>query len=164
MLRLIPKRLEIHKITSKNVSGKLKISSTYPKLSDAGSHVGASCLVLCGYGAFCLRPVFGTSRVPPWIDYGLPCGTLGPICWLARRFQEQVCSEIPRCQSNKWHPPHLQANNQRFKNTLLLINPNKSFATFPFFSFYDTAPLLCSWKLHKRARNISFSFCGIMPK
>ena len=67
------------------------------------------------------RLVFGTSGGYPWTDFGLPWGTLGPIC-----------SKFQRLQDNKWHQPHLQTNKQEFKKTIPITNPNKSFLTLLF--------------------------------
>ena len=52
----------------------------YRQPCDLGSHIGACCMILSRCGAFVLRPVFRNLwGVPPWTNFDLPLGILGPI-------------------------------------------------------------------------------------
>ena len=64
-----------------------KCHPKYAKLSDAGSHLGASCFAVSSGGACFLRPVFRTLwGGTPWTDFGIPWGTLGSMFLTFDRF------------------------------------------------------------------------------
>ena len=57
-----------------------KYRQKYRQPCDLGSHFGACCMIVSRGGALFLRPVFRNLwGVPPWTNFGLPWGILGPI-------------------------------------------------------------------------------------
>ena len=86
----------------------------YTKFSSVGSHFGASCLNLSRCGAFCLRSVF--RNLWGWTDFGLPCGTLGPMfstCWQSLGANLLKNSKIPEQPMAPTTPSKKQARIQQ---------------------------------------------------
>ena len=94
-----------------------KMSPNYAKKSDVGSPFGASCLNLSRSSAFVLILVFRNLQgVPPWTDFGLPCGTLGPIlltCWKNLTAALLQTSKIPEQQIAPTTLPKKQARTRK---------------------------------------------------
>ena len=101
-----PKMIETMILKTSKKTMRKTYHPKYAKLSNVGSHFGASCSVLCGCDAFFLRPVFrnlwgGTyPLVPILVSPGAP---LVRFCELSGIFQEQVCSKVQRFQNGTNH-------------------------------------------------------------
>ena len=95
----------------------ITFASFQAKLSDFGSHFGASCMRFSRGGAFFRNLFFGTSGgYPPWTDFGLPWDTLRPILSTVWKMLVANCLQNSRLQSNICNQPHLQKNKQRLTN------------------------------------------------
>ena len=128
MLKLIPKNnLEIHQGSSPKMMGK-NMKNKYSKLSDLGSHVGASRLKLPRCGAICLRPVFrnlwgvplggGTPLDRFWYPLGHPWAD---VVHFLEELRSNFAPNVKDSRAefryfvNIWHRPHLQTIKQGFQ-------------------------------------------------
>ena len=90
-----------------------KYHPKYAKVSDFGSHFGASCVIDSRGGTFFRDLFFGTSgRYPPWTEFGIPWDTPGQILspfWKMLVANLLQSSKIPAQQISPTTPSKKQA-------------------------------------------------------
>ena len=84
---------------------------------DFGSHFGASCDVLSRGGAFFCDLFFGTSGgVPPWTNFSLPWGILGPILSISCKISGAKLVQHSKIPEQQITPTTPSKNKQGFPN------------------------------------------------
>ena len=85
---------------------------------DLGSHFGTSSMADSRPGAFFLRPVFRNLwGVPPWTNFGLPWGILGPMLSISCKISGAKLVQNSKIQEQQIAPTTPSKNKQGFPNT-----------------------------------------------